>query len=245
LRFEIVTHTLVHLDYITTMNYLRKVWNIVLDIFFPPLCLGCRQYLNDAEKPNLLCEKCFTNIDIYAVPFRISPDFTLSAAGSYDNEALRALIHYFKYKGFLAAKKPLSEIMIKHLELARTVPDDALVIPIPLHRKRLRKRGFNQSALIAMDIARHFNIVLRTDLLERVRNTTPQMEIKDYDKRRKNVRKSFEVPAEMAGALTGKTILLIDDVYTSGATIQEAARALRRAGAAKVIGVVLAKTGSL
>ena len=84
---------------------------------------------------------------------------------------------------------------------------------------------------------------MRTDLLERTRNTAPQMEIEDYDKRRKNVRKSFEVPAERASILIGGTVLLVDDVYTSGATMQEAARTLRRAGANRVIGVVIAKAG--
>jgi len=225
------------------MRWLLKVWNVVLDVFFPPLCLCCRHYLENGEKMNLLCERCFVNIDIYHIPFRISPDFMLAAAGSYENKALRALIHYFKYENFLAADKPLGEIMIKHLELARIVPPNALVIPVPLHRKRLRERGFNQSELIGAGIARHFSLTLRTDLLERIRNTAPQMEIEDYDKRRKNVRKSFEVPAERASILIGGTVLLVDDVYTSGATMQEAARTLRRAGAAKVIGVVLAKAG--
>ena len=225
------------------MNRLLAFWNIVLDIFFPPLCLGCRRYLNATEKINLLCDDCRTSIDIYPYPFRIRPDFMLAAAGSYDNEALRALIHYFKYERFLAAEKPLSELIIKHLKLTKIAPLDALVIPIPLHAKRLRERGFNQSELIAKNIASHFGLKLETEILRRVINTAPQMAIKDHHERNKNIIGSFEVPPNNKSLLTNKTILLVDDVYTSGATMQEAGRILRRAGAAKIIGAVIAKAG--
>lgn len=225
------------------MRRLTKIWDTVLDILFPPLCLGCRRYLADLEKPDLLCRKCLTNIDIYTFPFRVSSDFTLHAAGSYENQALRAMIHYLKYERFLAAAKPLSEIMIRHLELAGAGVPGAVVVPVPLHPKRLRTRGFNQSELIAAKIAERFGLKMDMELLQRVRNTSPQMEIATHEERRKNVKESFAVPAGQADLIKGKTILLVDDVYTSGATIAEAAKTLRRAGAAKVIGAVLAKAG--
>ncbi len=225
------------------MGGLIKIWDAVLDIFFPPLCLSCRRYLDQPEKPDLLCAKCLNGVDVYNFPFRLAPDFMLAAAGSYENAALRALIHYFKYERFLAAEKPLSEIMIKHLEIAGIQFSDATIVPVPLHPKRLRARGFNQSELIAAKIAVHFDLEMKTGLLRRIRNTAPQMEIENHEERHKNVRKSFEVPAERVGSVKGRVILLVDDVYTSGATMTEAVKTLRRAGASKVIGAVLAKAG--
>ncbi len=225
------------------MGVLIKIWNLALDIFFPPLCLNCKVYLDDIAKLNLLCEKCFTGIRIYNFPSRITPDFTLLAAGAYEDRALRTLIHYFKYERFLSAQKPLGEMLIKHLEFVKPLFAGAIVTAIPLHPKRLRGRGFNQSELIAARAAEYFGLEFATNVLKRVKNNRPQMELPDHEKRRRNIKNSFEVPETMRDYIKDKTFLLVDDVYTSGATMREAIRTMRRAGAAKVIGAVIAKAG--
>jgi len=116
---------------------------------------------------------------------------------------------------------------------------ETLVTPVPLHPARLRKRGFNQAQLIAEVLSEELGLALETKGLKRIKNTGAQMEIKDGDKRKTNVKGCFSADREK---FSGKTVLLVDDVYTSGATIKEAASALRQAGAKEINVLVLAKT---
>ncbi|MDO8500183.1 MAG: phosphoribosyltransferase family protein [bacterium] len=112
-------------------------------------------------------------------------------------------------------------------------------IPIPLYKSRERKRGFNQSGLIAEFLGKHFNIAVETKAVCRIKNTLPQIEMKtDYD-RQKNIAGVFKV--ETPDAVKGKIVILIDDVLTSGATLEEAARVLKSAGAKSIWAAVVAR----
>src|SRR3990167_2391241 len=124
------------------MTTLRKSWELVLDIFFPPICLNCKKYLEDNEKDNLVCASCLAGIGIYNNLFYPSPGTTLAAASSYSDPTVRELTHYLKYKGFLKAAKPLGETLIKYMNRLNFNPQDFIIIPIPLHKSRYRKRGF-------------------------------------------------------------------------------------------------------
>ncbi|MBI2594934.1 MAG: ComF family protein, partial [Candidatus Colwellbacteria bacterium] len=149
----------------------------LLDILFPPICLSCRIYLNGLEeKENLLCDACFTGIRVYSNVFRPDPQFNLMAIGSYNAGALREIIHYFKYNGFLAARVPLEKLIIKWLDLNHPlIPifllPNSCIVPIPLHKSRLRNRGFNQAELIAQTLSQLFQLPLEKTLLERTRDT--------------------------------------------------------------------------
>ena len=125
------------------------------------------------------------------------------------------------------------------------LPD--VIIPIPLHKRRLRWRGFNQSELIAKriseKIAPGFPIALENSLLERFRYTHPQMEIKNQAKRKKNIENAFKIPKNKLVSVKNKRILLVDDVTTTGATIFECAKTLKRSGASEVFAVVVARQG--
>lgn len=226
------------------MNHLRKIWEFALDIFFPPICLNCRKYLEKEEKTNLICNSCHKSIEINKILFRSSPDFLLAAASSYENEALKNLIHYFKYERFLAAEKPLREILIEYLGKVFAGWDltDFIIIPIPLHPKRLHSRGFNQSEILANIISKHFDIPLKTGILKRVKNTKPQIETKNHKEREENLKGSFEISADYKDMLKNKNIILVDDVYTSGATMNAAIRIIRRENKNRIIGIVVAKT---
>jgi ComF family protein len=113
-----------------------------------------------------------------------------------------------------------------------------LIIPVPLHPKRLRWRGFNQSVLLARQVSRAYALPIDAFILIRDKETLPQTQLSE-EERRKNVRGAFSVRA--GGALKAKTILLVDDVYTSGATVNECSRVLTRAGARKVHVLTLAR----
>jgi ComF family protein len=226
------------------MDNLRKIWGLALDIFFPPICLNCRKYLEKEEKPNLICDSCRKSIEINKILFRPSPGFLLAAASSYENEALKNLIHYFKYEKFMAAGKPLEEILIEYLKNIFIGLDlsNSVIIPIPLHPKRFHSRGFNQSEILANIISKHFNIPLETDILKRIKNTKPQIKTKNHKEREENLKGSFEISADGKNILKNKNIILVDDVYTSGATMNAAIKAIRRENKNRIIGVVVAKT---
>jgi len=227
------------------MKLLKKIWDAILDILFPPLCLNCRKYLGESEKPSLLCDSCSNSIVINRSVLKISdPDFTLAAAGDYRNEALKNLIHYFKYQGFLSAAGVLGKIIISHLEksgLAHEFNEDWLVIPMPLHRSRLRQRGFNQSEKLAEIISRRFNLRLEKNLLQRRKNTLPQITFKTDRERLENIKDAFSINKKWGEKIRGRNVIMVDDVFTSGATVSEAVKILRRAGARKIIALVAAR----
>jgi len=221
----------------------------LLDIFFPPICLNCRTYLNGPEeKENLLCDICFTGIKVYSNIFRPDPRFNLMALGSYETSALRELLHYFKYNGFLAARAPLEKLMMRWLNtnsslVSRFLLPRSLLVPIPLHRNRLRARGFNQAELIAEVLSQFFQLPLEAGLLERTRDTKSQIGMKSAKEREENVKSSISIREGRESLLSQyQNVILVDDVYTSGSTMKEAIQALRRSGAKNITAFVIAKT---
>ena len=160
---------------------------------------------------------------------------------------MRDAIHRLKYKGERTAAGPLARLMAEYLELrfgsrspgSPWPPSVDALIPTPLHPRRLRSRGYNQSALLAHEIGKSLNMPVREDLLARIRNTRPQVETQSPQERRDNVAGSFACDADA----TGLTALLIDDVATTGSTLSECAAALKRAGAVRVYALTLAREG--
>lgn len=225
------------------MKFLEKAGGAILDILFPPICLNCRRGLNDAEKPQLVCRKCLETIIIRRY-FERWPSFILAAAADYQNEAVRNLIHYFKYKEFIAAAKPLGELMIQHLENSRLIEEATkfdLIVPIPLHPIRLRRRGFNQAEKLAAVVSRRLNLPVESYSLIRIKNTPPQAKLENEKQREENIKGAFAINPKYCERLKNKSIILIDDVWTSGATVKEAIRHLRSSGVKKIIVLVAAK----
>jgi ComF family protein len=149
---------------------------------------------------------------------------------------LREAIHVYKYRPVRSLGKPLSDWMAGQVNMA--VPLD-VVMPVPLHRERLRRRGFNQALLLAHGISERFGVPLCYDNLARIRPTRPQVELTGRE-RAENVRDAFRLlrPCEVGD----RKVLLIDDVFTTGATMNECARVLKDAGAASVTVLTLART---
>jgi len=168
------------------------------------------------------------------------------AAGVYDRTLMK-LIHSLKYKGKIQLADPLG--MLLFFAFIRFWEQDSvdMVIPVPLHLKRFRTRGFNQAFLLIrnwrsfaesmkMELPR---LEIRTDIVTRCRWTDPQTTL-DRRQRKKNIAKAFRVTGKTM--LRGKKILLVDDVYTTGATVNECARQLIRSGARQVDVLTLART---
>lgn len=237
--------------------FLIKAKNIILDILFPPVCLNCRKYLIGDK---FICNNCFNLIKLNSALFcsvcksrladnkkicnhskKIQPYFyLLAAAGNYDNQVLRNLIHGLKYQYLKNSAPLLSKLLflyLKNLPLSFT-NGQWLIMPMPLHSARQRQRGFNQSKLIAEFVATQLNLPL-IEILTRTKNNKPQVGLKGNEERIENVKNCFAI--QNPKLVEKKNILLIDDVFTSGATMNEAVKVLKQNGARRIIALVIAK----
>lgn len=191
-----------------------------LDFLSGSGCAACGVPLETDQGPDARCAAC------------------LSEPPAHDG--VRAVVAYGEVARGLALKLKhgrrvgLARVIGGHVARRVLAEPDALIIPVPLHRWRIWRRGFNQSALIGAEVARRTGLELRTDLLER-RKATPMLGGLGRAARARTLRGAFAVPSDRKAALQGRTVLLVDDVYTSGATTNGCARVLKRAGAARVI----------
>jgi ComF family protein len=191
-----------------------------------PICSLCGAPFVTPIGADHLCTGC---IKRKRVPF-----IKARSALYYTEDGSRA-IKLFKYNGLFALKPAFDAFLYP---LLSQFQDTDLVVPVPLHRRRLRHRGFNQSLILAKLVAKNLNKKVDYKALKRIRLTKPQTELKG-EERRKNVRGAFEITLDTL--IKGKKVLLIDDVYTTGATITECAQTLKRAGG-EVSVLTLART---
>jgi ComF family protein len=152
--------------------------------------------------------------------------------------AVRELIHQFKYSGKTMLRRPLALLAADHLDrfVIETGPD--VIIPVPLHHKRLRQRGFNQAILLGEIFAQKWRLPLLRNSLRRVRWTEPQVNLSAAE-RLENVKGAFAL-ADIV-AVAGKRVLLVDDVYTTGSTVKECAKVLKSGGAQSVTAITVAR----
>jgi ComF family protein len=174
---------------------------------------------------------------------RVEPPYVRALAyGSYDG-GLRELIHLLKYERVRPAVNVLGRMLADVIkELAPSFDGDVAMVPVPLHRSKQRQREFNQTELIARSALKLLpagSVRLDSTMLERRRATQSQIGLSSHQ-RRENLRGAFLVPRP--SDMKGKTILLVDDVFTTGTTVSECARVLRRAGASKVWVATVART---
>jgi ComF family protein len=153
----------------------------------------------------------------------------------YLEGAVREAIHQFKYDGRTVLVEPLVDLMAAYWTEHPMSVD--VVVPVPLHAARLRERGYNQAALLARELARRIGLPLNERVLVRQRATTPQVGL-DARQRRENVQDAFSCSSN---DLAGKRVLLIDDVCTTGATLEACAVALYGGGAGSVQALTLAR----
>jgi len=216
---------------------LNRTWEALLDWVFPPRCGGCGQpgqWLCPACQPQVHYVKLQTCGERGSLPWGDTALQRIYSAAWFE-EPLRSVIHNFKYKGQKALRKPLTEILLEHWEAASQPAD--LIVAVPLHPKREKERGYNQSYLLAAELSRTTGIPVARNALRRTRHTTPQVSLKMLE-RWHNVHDAFQGdPA----ALSGNRVLLIDDVCTTGATLEACGRAALAAGAQSVWAATVAR----
>ena len=197
-----------------------------------PLCPACRRMLRSSARTNIQQGKGFFH--------ELSGDlFFDQAVTVWDfSHELENLIHQVKYQNRRRLGLFLGRLAGRFVRNALPRPDSALVVPVPLHGTRQRERGYNQSAWIGQGLSGSTGIPFSAKGLARVKHTRTQTELAAGE-REKNVANAFSV--RNRGAIEGKTVVLVDDVITTGATLNACAKALKAAGAARVTGFALAR----
>ena len=225
-----------------------KFKGIALDLLFPSRCLGC------GKEGSFICASCQPSLVRLEPPYcpgcgKPEPAGCL-CPGCLEGQAIidgirapfvfttliRKAIHELKYQNLRALASPLAQLLHEHLA-ANPLPADILV-PVPLHKKRLRERGYNQSELIARELSRTTGLPLNTDCLIREHYALPQARTASVAERRANVSGAFICRNT---AVKDRQVLLVDDVTTSGTTLDAAAAALKKAGASSVWGLIVAR----
>lgn len=199
-----------------------------------PLCNLCGRPFPDAGGDDHTCGACLAR----APQFAAARAWACYPREELDEHPLRQVVQKFKYGKKVSLGKPLGRLMARGCREFLTECQADLIVPVPLHPKRLRWRGFNQSLMLARPISRAYNIPTDPFVLRRSRETAPQTQLAE-DERRRNVRGAFTL--DPGRSVEGKNILLVDDVYTSGATVNECSRILKRNGAKRVSVATLAR----
>lgn len=212
---------------------LDRAKKFILDIIFPIECLGC------GREEEWLCINCFKKIMPNTRVIHGKNLDKVITLYSYDNEVIKKLIHGLKYKFMEDLALPLGALLSKELKkLEEQIGKPDFIAPIPLHKKRLLERGFNQAELLALKISECFGWPVEKNVIMRSRLTASQVDL-DEAGRKENMKDAFSV-TDLAKVLNQK-IILIDDVFTTGATMEECARVLKNVGAREVLGLALAK----
>lgn len=238
----------------------ESIKDFFLELLLPSFCLGCQ------KEGILLCQDCQSILEIaeydYCLcnknPLRILPNAKngkcqrckdkklsgLYSALPYKEKALtRKLIGQFKYEPYIKTlAKPLSNIILEHFVLTHNTTnafwENSVLLPIPLDKKKLKHRGYNQAEELAKEMATRINIPVITDTLVKIKATPAQMKLSKED-RQVNLKDAFFI--KHPEKIKNKRIFLVDDVYTTGSTIQECAHVLRTSGAKQVFGIVIAR----
>lgn len=246
------------------VQLISRLNKFALDILFPINCLLCKKgdfwickdCLAKIEiKSSQVCPYCEKMIvpagklclsckDKFLFKNKIPPIDSLILSSRYKKNSLDRLIHLYKYNFIFDLRIPMGKILVKGY-LKNNLPLPDLIIPVPLHPKRLRWRGFNQSDLLAGYLSDNltpgFKIPVSIDILFRKKFTPPQMKIKNYQLRKDNIKNAFAINLAMLEFIKNKKILLIDDIATTGATLFECGKILKEHGAKEVFAIVLAR----
>jgi ComF family protein len=242
-------------------NYPQRVANWVLDIIFPKICLGCGKLIGKGDF-DYVCKKCFGKVSVKnsfecigckrqtrlgltcVLCQKENPIGQLLIAAELSDFLVEKMLKVYKYKFVYNMAVPLSVIAKKCIRklLSRSFNvfgDSPLIIPVPLHIRRLNWRGFNQAELLAKNIADTYHMPYDGNILIKIVNSKHQANIRPKEERIDNVKGSFAVIE--SETVKNRTIILVDDICTTGATLNECAKILKEGGAKRIIGFVIAR----
>ena len=231
----------------------RTMWtkfkNFILDLLYPQFCFNC------GREGSYLCEDCRSTLSISNIHQKYSSQNLkdLYFALPYQNLLIKNLIRKFKYQPFVKGlAQPLASLIITHFQLLDNQPNffypvrdrkssngaDYILIPVPLEKRKLKWRGFNQAEEIGKELSKFLKISLLNNVLAKIKETPPQVELSD-EERKENIKGVFLV--KNGELIRNRKILLVDDIYTTGSTLEECAKVLKEAGAKEIVGIVVAR----
>lgn len=239
------------------MNIFKKLIQLLLDTVFPVACLGC------GREGQWLCSACLKKILLnrdLTCPLCHAPTHGatcwqcksstpldgLLIAAAYENQLIQTLVHTLKYQCIQEVAGVLGNMLAnfvqtfdrKYQPAILHCPSEVILTPVPLHKKRLLERGFNQSELLAKAFNQYYNFSLQPNLLKRQRYTEAQAQLKKRE-REDNLREAFSLGPPFN--LSNKTVIIVDDVATTLTTLNECAKVLKQARCKKVWGLVIAR----
>ena len=220
-----------------------KIINFFLDLLFPKKCIVCDEIFEFKNRDRCLCDdcknlfeiinsrrckKCSRPIDSGNFCNLCSSKnniFDLNYAFFVYDGIIPEMIHKFKFKNHPAVGIGLGKIMAENLDLNLINKKFDFIIPVPIHKKRMRERGFNQAEIMAREISKKISVPVRTDILFRIKNTKPQWHLNSHE-RENNLKNAFA-----AKKINHKNIILLDDIFTTGSTINKCSEVLKKSGA--------------
>lgn len=233
---------------VSLLPQVAKLGGVALNLLFPQSCVGC------GKEGDLICSACRRSLPRISPPLcpqcGIPQSSSILCPGCVAWQAqidgirspfcfdgvIRPAIHQLKYRNLRTLAAPMAKLLNDYLT-GSPMPGEVLV-PVPLHQKRLRERGYNQAGLLARELGKLRSVPVVEDCLIRVRYALPQARTATVTERRRNVAGAFSCRNDR---LEGKQVLLIDDVATSGATLDACAAALKAGGVTSVWALVLAR----
>lgn len=222
------------------MRLIQDILDGLSSLFFPPICKGCGQRMDANE--GVVCEKCWQKLCLFPpdelqkkiIPANLEfvwPVFQF-------DEIFQRIVHALKYQENVSLGYELGRRMAYHLPPQFRDYEPIVLVPIPLHPIKLRERGYNQSEAIARGLSAVLGSAIEPELLIRIKNTVTQTKLNAVE-RQANMQAAFDINKKK-DTNHGNTIVLVDDVFTTGATLDSASRMLRQAGFAKIIAITAA-----
>jgi ComF family protein len=240
----------------------KKYFTSILDILFPPLCSGCKKILKPNEKEFGLCKECFQELKINfhffcpvckkrLINLKISchknAKFILGAPFEFENKTVKNIIYSLKYEHNKKGAKILAFFILQYLlsidEIQKLNKNSFLMLPVPLHKIKERKRGYNQALILAEQIKfwkEKLDLKNKIPAFKiKIKNNKSQTLQKNNKEREQNVKDVFQI--KIPEKIKNKNVIIVDDVFTSGSTTKEIAKLLKRHKAKKIITLVAAK----
>ena len=245
---------------------IRPWFQTVLDFLFPAECVHCHNFAGD-NRVLIFCRPCWDKIPILTGPvcprcgkplaseaaLQYSPNFLCGdcrilvpdfdrvfSVARYDG-ILREAIRQFKFYQKTGLGKHFVQLLISYMPDNIEWTSYQTILPVPLHKKRKRERGYNQASILARHLARHYRLNFIQNNLIRIKHTEAQWPIKERGQRQANVKNAFHL--RFPFQVQDQHLILIDDVFTTGATVNECAKTLKKAGAKSVLVLTVARAG--
>lgn len=217
------------------MEFLKKALIFLLQILYPNQCILCGKL-----EVNSICNKCYNNLNIKEkIDVYNNKNFNKHLYIFKYEGKIRNLIIDYKFNDKIYLKELFVKIILKNQKICRKLKKYDIIIPVPIHKKRKNERGYNQSELVAKKIAKNINeLQLVTDCLIKEKNTVAQSTL-TKEQRKQNVKQVYKLVNKEK--IQNKKIILLDDIYTTGATAEECSKILKQNGAKEILVLTIAK----